>query len=147
MCYMLCPSHSSSFYHTNNIGWGYRSLSSSLCSFLHSRHLVPLRPKYSPQHPILRHPQPMFQVSHPYKTKGKITVMYFLIFKFLDSDLEDKRFCTEWKQAFPDFNLPLISSWIKFWFVKVVPKYCIWTLPPFQRNYYYSLYCDFDVTS
>ena len=23
-------------------------------------HLVPLRPKYSPQHPILKHPQPMF---------------------------------------------------------------------------------------
>ena len=39
----------------------YRSLSSSLCSFLHS--LVtssPLRPKYSPQHPILKHPQPTF---------------------------------------------------------------------------------------
>ena len=30
----------------------YRSLSSSLCSFLHSRYLIPLRPKYSPQHPI-----------------------------------------------------------------------------------------------
>ena len=38
----------------------YRSLSSSLCSFLHSRYLVPLRPKYSPQHPILKHPQPTF---------------------------------------------------------------------------------------
>ena len=32
----------------------YRSLSSSLCSFL----LTPVRPKYSPQHPILKHPQP-----------------------------------------------------------------------------------------
>jgi hypothetical protein len=34
--------------------------------------------KYSPQHPILEHPQPTFlpsmsdQVSHPYKTTGKI---------------------------------------------------------------------------
>jgi hypothetical protein len=37
-----------------------RSLSSSLCSFLQSRYLVPLRPKYSPQHPILKHPQPTF---------------------------------------------------------------------------------------
>ena len=36
------------------------------------------------------------QVSHPYKTKGKITVLYILIFKFLESNLEDKRFCTEW---------------------------------------------------
>ena len=39
----------------------YRSFSSSLCSFLHSP-VTPslLGPKYSPQHPVLEHPQPMF---------------------------------------------------------------------------------------
>jgi len=42
------------------LGEQYRSFSSSLCSFLHSRYLVPPRPKYSPQHPILRHLQPAF---------------------------------------------------------------------------------------
>ena len=36
------------------------------------------------------------QVSDPYKTTDKIVVLYILIFKFLDSNLEDKRFCTEW---------------------------------------------------
>ena len=43
------------------LGEKYRSLSSSLCSFLHSpSYLVLPRPKYSPQHPILKHPQPAF---------------------------------------------------------------------------------------
>jgi hypothetical protein len=36
------------------------------------------------------------QVPYPYKTTGKITVLYTPIFVFLDSNLEDKRFCTEW---------------------------------------------------
>jgi hypothetical protein len=35
------------------------------------------------------------QVSHPYQT-GKIIFLHILIFKFLDSKLEDKRFCPEW---------------------------------------------------
>jgi hypothetical protein len=35
------------------------------------------------------------QVSHPFKTTSKIIVLYILILKFLDSKLEDKRFCTE----------------------------------------------------
>ena len=34
--YMPRPSHSSRFYHPNNLGKEYRSLSSSLCSLLHS---------------------------------------------------------------------------------------------------------------
>ena len=63
------------------------------------------------------------QVSYPYKTTGKIIVLYILTFKCLGSNLEDKSFCTEWQQALPDLNRLLISSAIEFWFVKVVPKY------------------------
>jgi hypothetical protein len=35
------------------------------------------------------------QVSHPYKTTGKTTVLYTLTFVFLDSKLEGRRLCTE----------------------------------------------------
>jgi len=35
------------------------------------------------------------QVSHPYKTTGTIIGLNILIFKFLDSKPEDKRFYTE----------------------------------------------------
>ena len=42
-------------------GEQYRSLSSSLCSFLHSPVTSSLLgPKYPPQHPILKHLRPMF---------------------------------------------------------------------------------------
>ena len=52
------------------------------------RYLVPPRSKYSPQHHVLFSNTPSFlssrnnndQVSHPYKTTGKIIVLYILIF-------------------------------------------------------------------
>ena len=66
------------------------------------RYLAHLRPKYSPQHPILKHSVPTFlpkyehQVPSPYKTTGNIIFRHILIFKCLDSKLEDKRFCAKW---------------------------------------------------
>ena len=58
-----CPVHLIILYFITRTIFGeqYRSLCSSLCSFLHSPVTSsPLMPKYSPQHPILKHPQPTF---------------------------------------------------------------------------------------
>jgi hypothetical protein len=47
---------------------------------------VPVRFNYSPQYPILEHPQPKFlpryerMVSHPYKTTGSVIVLCILFF-------------------------------------------------------------------
>jgi len=84
-------------------GQEYRSLSSSLCSFLHSPvtssllgpnillstlflNTLSLRSSLSVSD----------QVSHPYKTTGKIIFLYISIFIFLDNKMQDKSCCTEW---------------------------------------------------
>ena len=82
-------------------GEQYRSLSSSLCSFVHSRVtsslLVPnilLRTLFSNTLFLSFSLNVSDQVSHPHKTTGKIMILLFFI--CLDSKLEGKRFCTEW---------------------------------------------------
>jgi hypothetical protein len=50
------------------------------------------------------------QVSHPHKTTGKGIVLYILIFMFLYSKHQDRRFWTKWQKAFPEFNLPSIRE-------------------------------------
>jgi hypothetical protein len=60
------------------------------------------------------------QVSHPYKTTGRIVVLYILTFTFLDSRWEDKRLWTEWQQAFPEYLLQtrlLILSYMKCYLI------------------------------
>ena len=111
------------------LGEEYRSLSSSLCSFLHTPVTSPLlgpnnllSTLFSNTFSLHSSLNVSDQVSHPHKITGKIIVLCTLIFKFLDSKLKDKRFCIKRYQALPVFNLLLISSWIEFWFVTVVPQ-------------------------
>ena len=112
MCYMPGPTHYSRFDHPTIVGEEYRSLSSSLCSFLHS----PVTSSLSGPNILLGtlfskalNLRPSFnvsdQVSHPYKTTNKIIVLCVLIFILLDSELEDKSCCIKRKQAFPDVSL------------------------------------------
>ena len=82
------------------LGEEYRPLSSSLCSFLYSfvntsllGTNIPLNTLFSITPSLRSSLNVSDRVSHPYKTKGKIRVLYILI--FLDNKLEDKRFCAE----------------------------------------------------
>ena len=84
------------------LGDQYRSFSSSLCNLLHSPVTssllgpnILLNTMFSNTLSFLSSRKVSGQVSHPYKITGKIIVLYILIFKVLDRNREDKRFCTE----------------------------------------------------
>ena len=94
------------------LGEQYRSLSSSLCSFLHSLvTLSLLRPNillstlFSNTFSLHSSLNVSDQVSHPCK---KTVVLYILIFIFLDNKLEDKIVCIVWHQAALNFFLSMI---------------------------------------
>ena len=84
-------------------GEDYRSLSSSLRSFLHfpvtsslSGPNILLNALLSNTLSLRSSLNVSDQISHPYKTTGKIIVPFILIFKFLYSKPEERGFCTEW---------------------------------------------------
>jgi hypothetical protein len=64
------------------------------------------------------------QILHPYKTIGKVMVLCFLIFMFLGSSKEDKRFLTGWLEMLPEFNLFLLLSCTKFDLLSQILEFC-----------------------
>jgi hypothetical protein len=74
-----------------------------LCNFLHSpvtsSLLCPnilLRTLFSNTLSLCSYLNVRDQVSHPYKTTGRIMVLYILTFTFIDNRQEDRRLWTEW---------------------------------------------------
>jgi len=99
-----CPAHFIllDFITRTILGEHYKSFSSSLCNLLQSPITsslldpnILLNTMFSNTLSLLSSRNVSDQVSQPYKTTDKIIVLYILIFQFLDSNLEDKRFCTE----------------------------------------------------
>jgi len=83
-CYMPRPSHSSDFITRTILGEQYRSLRSSLCSFLHSPVTssllgpnIPLSTLFSNTHSLCFSLNVNDQVPHPYKTAGINQILDF----------------------------------------------------------------------
>jgi len=65
-CYTPWPSHSSCFDHPNSISWGVQIIKLLTIQFSPlPYYLIPLRPKYSPQNPILKHPNYICFITGP----------------------------------------------------------------------------------
>ena len=93
--HMPRPSQSSWFYHSQNIRWGL-AFPPLLCYLTLLGPNILLNTLFSNTLSLCSSLNVSDQVSYPYKTTGKIIVLYILNFKCLDSNLEDKRFCSEW---------------------------------------------------
>jgi hypothetical protein len=115
-CHTPRASHLPWFDDANNILWRENLWRSSLCNFLQSPVTSSLLgPKillsnlFSNTLNLCSSLNVRDQVSHPYKTTGRIIVLYILIFTYLYLQTEHERFWTAQYQAFPKLSVTLIS--------------------------------------
>jgi len=81
------------------------------------------------------------QVSHPYKTAGKILVLSIFSTVFSDSELEHKRCWSKRYQEFLELNRSYFLHEWNFDLLWLFPNK--WIVPPLHRKYCKSLCCDF----
>jgi hypothetical protein len=125
-------------------GEDYRLWSSSLCNFLHEPSSSLLGPNillnalFSKTLSLCTSLKVRDQVSHPYSTTGKITVLYILIFRFFIWEGKTKDSGLNYSKH----SLNLIYSWFhhECHSDALVSSPRIWILPHFQTIHYLSLY-------
>jgi hypothetical protein len=92
---MFRPPHPPWYNYPNNIRW----IKQAMKFIIISRSVfLPFKSKYPPKHSVLKKYSSLKvrdQVSHPYSTTGKITVVCILMYSFLYMRRDDKRFWTE----------------------------------------------------
>ena len=110
------------------MGEQYRSLSSSLCSFLHSLVTSSLLGPNTLLNTLFSNTLSLRsclnvtdQVSHTYKTTGKIIILYILIFKFLD--ITAISIILTWTTTSSLYSLPNLSLTIVQSFANIHTNY------------------------
>jgi hypothetical protein len=102
LCYLSHSSHTAWFYHPNNIWWSIQVMRLLVMQSSPTSHPFPtlgpnilLSTLVSNTVNLCSSPSMWDQISHPYKTMGKIMVFHILIFLFLER-IQADRLWREW---------------------------------------------------